>query len=391
MDQPEPIIAIKNTDQSPPVDDCDGGDVGEPDPLDIILTEVRMKPRETIISDSSSSEETSDNEGSVISIASSKDTYSGIPKTKGELSLTDLPPIEDLCISVEEEQCKPIGSIKSIVDSLVVVEAFINVPPLDIDSVLFVDRGKRALGKIFEVVGPVNKPYYTVRFNGSDHVQKFNVNVKETVYCAPQTDYTSYVFISKVMQHKGSDASWKDNNEPPPEYVEYSDDEQEKLAKKNRKRNKKTVPERHVQQQQQQQPPQPQQQQEIPQTLVRQQQPQSPQVYRPQGNAQYQQPVPPVYHHQQQQQQPYPQFQQQQKYPACQPPQQYAQSYQQPQQYPPYLQPQQIYPTYQQPPQQYPLQQHCPPPFLRRKYSRPNNIHSHKKLFSNIIDGISKS
>lgn len=39
-------------------------------------------------------------------------------KTRGELSINDLPPIEDLKISVDEEKCEPVGCIKSIVDTL---------------------------------------------------------------------------------------------------------------------------------------------------------------------------------------------------------------------------------------------------------------------------------
>jgi len=38
-------------------------------------------------------------------------------RTKGELGIEDLPPIEDLDISVEESKCKEIGTIDSIVDS----------------------------------------------------------------------------------------------------------------------------------------------------------------------------------------------------------------------------------------------------------------------------------
>lgn len=45
--------------------------------------------------------------------------------------------------------------------------------------------------------------------------------------------------VSKLMQIKGSDASWKDNNEPPPECLDYSDDEMEKLAKKTHKKKKR--------------------------------------------------------------------------------------------------------------------------------------------------------
>jgi H/ACA ribonucleoprotein complex non-core subunit NAF1 len=50
---------------------------------------------------------------------------------------------------------------------------------LDIDSVLFVDRGKRALGRIFDVFGPVTKPFYAVRFNDSNHIKTFDVQIKD--------------------------------------------------------------------------------------------------------------------------------------------------------------------------------------------------------------------
>jgi len=125
-----------------------------------------------------------------------------------------------------------------VFDVSVIVETFLNQPALDIDSVLFVDRGQRALGRIFDVFGPVNKPYYAVRFNDSDHIKNFNLQIKESVYCAPKTEYSSFVLVSQLLQIKGSDASWKNNNEPPQEYLDYSDDEVEKLAKKNRRQKK---------------------------------------------------------------------------------------------------------------------------------------------------------
>lgn len=118
------------------------------------------------------------------------------------------------------------------------MEAFLNQPALDIDSVLFVDRGKRAIGRIFDVFGPVIKPFYAIRFNDSNHIKKFDLQIKEPVYCAPQTEYASYVMVSQLMKMKGSDASWRDNNEPPCEFLDYSDDEAEKLAKKKRRQKK---------------------------------------------------------------------------------------------------------------------------------------------------------
>ncbi|XP_015377852.1 PREDICTED: H/ACA ribonucleoprotein complex non-core subunit NAF1 [Diuraphis noxia] len=183
----------------------------------------------------------SDNENSIISVSSSTFPKDYV-KTKGELDISDLPPIEDLKISVDEAKCQPVGCIKSVVDTLVIVEAFLNQPALDIDSVLFVDRGKRALGRIFDVFGPVIKPFYAVRFNNSNHIKKFDIQIKEPVYCAPQTEYASYVLVSQLLKMKGSDASWRDNNEPPCEFLDYSDDEAEKLAKKKRRQKKCSQP-----------------------------------------------------------------------------------------------------------------------------------------------------
>lgn len=39
-------------------------------------------------------------------------------KVKGELGLEDLPPIEDLHISVPHDEAKPIGTIKNVVEPL---------------------------------------------------------------------------------------------------------------------------------------------------------------------------------------------------------------------------------------------------------------------------------
>ena len=43
------------------------------------------------------------------------------PRAKGEMTLQDLPPIEDLHISVPHEQCQAIGVIKSVVDPLGII------------------------------------------------------------------------------------------------------------------------------------------------------------------------------------------------------------------------------------------------------------------------------
>ena len=156
-------------------------------------------------------------------------------KTKCESLNSHLPPIEDLHISVPEFECVPLGKISSTVEDLVIVRALPNTPALDLDSVLFLDKGRRPLGKIFDVIGPVTSPFYCVRFNSSQHIKDSNVKVDLEVYCAPRTEHTSFVFLEQLRKMKGSDASWKDDVEPDGEHIDYSDDEEERAARRTRK------------------------------------------------------------------------------------------------------------------------------------------------------------
>lgn len=148
---------------------------------------------------------------------------------------TDLPPVEELQIQVEEKECLELGTITSIVeDQLVLVEAYHNSTPLNIDSILFIERGKKTLGQIFDVIGPVATPIYCVRFNSNDDIIAKGIAVGDKVFCAPRTEHTSYLVLSSIMG-RGSDASWKNDVEPPESLLEYSDDEQERKSRKSKK------------------------------------------------------------------------------------------------------------------------------------------------------------
>lgn len=79
-----------------------------------------------------------------------------------DLGIFDLPPIEDLAISVPEQECITIGKVHNIIDMLVIVAAKQGCPAIDLDSVLFLDHGKQMLGKVLDVFGPVSEPMYMV-------------------------------------------------------------------------------------------------------------------------------------------------------------------------------------------------------------------------------------
>lgn len=114
------------------------------------------------------------------------------------------------------------------------MEALRNSIPLDIDSVLFLDNGKKALGKVFDVIGPVSTPIYCIRFNNHEDIVAKGIAVGDKIFCAPRTEYSQYVILSNIMT-KGSDASWKNDIEPPENLLEYSDDERERKTKRHAK------------------------------------------------------------------------------------------------------------------------------------------------------------
>ncbi|XP_048763866.2 uncharacterized protein LOC125671923 isoform X2 [Ostrea edulis] len=153
-------------------------------------------------------------------------------RTKGELYPDELPPIDELVITVDPNvELVHTGSITGIVGCLAIVKANQSIPPLNENTILFLE-GRVVLGQIFEVFGPVGSPWYSVRFNSTTDIESKSLCCGQKVYCAPKVEnLTNYVFVEHLRQMKGSDASWEDNNEPPSKYVDYSDDEEERRAK----------------------------------------------------------------------------------------------------------------------------------------------------------------
>lgn len=196
--------------------------------------------------DLSSESSDSDDHGSVEDIIDEDCDGNNLlpPRTPGELGLEDLPPIEQLSIRAQVEDLCHLGRIATIIDCLISVQSFKGQAALDLDSVLFLKDGS-PLGLIFEVFGPVKEPRYLIRFNSREEIEERGLKVDLPVYCAPilGAPITSYVFTTDLMKMKGSDASWKHNNEPPEELREFSDDEQEKIFKlKSKSKRKSSTP-----------------------------------------------------------------------------------------------------------------------------------------------------
>ncbi|XP_077427617.1 uncharacterized protein naf1 isoform X2 [Vanacampus margaritifer] len=96
------------------------------------------------------------------------------------------------------------------------------------------------LPEVFEVFGPVSRPLYIMRFNSPDDLSSKGLTLGLIVYYAPDMkEYTGYILLQQLKLLKGSDASWKNDQEPPEEALDYSDDEKEQQAKRKLKNPKK--------------------------------------------------------------------------------------------------------------------------------------------------------
>ncbi|GFU80424.1 retrovirus-related Pol polyprotein from transposon 412 [Trichonephila clavipes] len=110
----------------------------------------------------------------------------------------ELPPVEDLQISVQENELEKLGEITGIVDKLVVIHSFENLPALDEGSVLFLSATK-PLGKVYEVFGPVSKPFYSVRFNSNKAIVEKGITLHTFVLYTPKKDDLAlYVLIDQL-------------------------------------------------------------------------------------------------------------------------------------------------------------------------------------------------
>ncbi|XP_059607915.1 H/ACA ribonucleoprotein complex non-core subunit NAF1 [Phlebotomus argentipes] len=215
----------------------------ESGPEEVVITNTTTYREAPQVIEDSSNDEASDNpsdeesEGKPKAPNQPSRHRTGI-KAKGELDLVDLPPIEELNINVREEECLLLGRILSIVEQMVLVEATRGGAVLDLDTVLFVERGHRVLGRIFDVLGPIDQPIYCIRFNSPAEIKSKAFTTGMEVFWVAKPEHSSIVVVPNLMQQKGSDASWEHDIEPPEGCLDYSDDEQEKASRRSRKQHK---------------------------------------------------------------------------------------------------------------------------------------------------------
>ena len=84
------------------------------------------------------------------------------------------------------------------------------------DESLIFRSDRKPIGLIFETFGPVKRPFYSIRFNCMDDLNRFNLTNSDAVYYSP--DFSELVATAKLLRQKGCDASWEDDKECPIKY-----------------------------------------------------------------------------------------------------------------------------------------------------------------------------
>lgn len=106
----------------------------------------------------------------------------------------------------ESTPIAPVGTIFSVIDKTVVVQTQTHGNVLDMESLLVLTDEKVVLGEVFETFGPVDRPFYSVRFNSVDEIPSGAKSGARVAY-VPSYARTQLVQVEKLKLLKGTDAS----------------------------------------------------------------------------------------------------------------------------------------------------------------------------------------
>ncbi|KAI8328784.1 Gar1/Naf1 RNA binding region-domain-containing protein [Chlamydoabsidia padenii] len=157
----------------------------------------------------------------------------GIPVSTNEL--TDITIERPEFVVTESTVVELVGTIFSVIDKTVVVQSHTTPFVLDMESLLVMEDGRTILGEVFETFGPVDRPFYSVRFNTVDEIPQNAVKGAKVSY-VPGYERTRLVQVEKLKLIKGTDASNRYDEEAGDDEIEFSDDEQEMAYKQYKKK-----------------------------------------------------------------------------------------------------------------------------------------------------------
>ncbi|KAL5269780.1 hypothetical protein ACHWQZ_G003295 [Mnemiopsis leidyi] len=114
--------------------------------------------------------------------------------------LETFPEVEiiDLTLS-ESEEIILLGKVFKIVEDFVVVNSCCFDKVLDLDSMIF-NADRKCIGYVFEVLGQVKEPYYSIRFNTNSDIEALGLRLNQELFYSPNERYSRYVIVDLLRE-----------------------------------------------------------------------------------------------------------------------------------------------------------------------------------------------
>ncbi|KAK0102056.1 hypothetical protein ONS95_001143 [Cadophora gregata] len=119
-----------------------------------------------------------------------------------------------------------VGNVEHIVENVLVIKAKTSGEnrALESGSVLCLED-RSVIGVVAEILGPVQKPLYSVMFTNAGEIAEAGLSLGTKVFYSEK--HSTFVFTQALKAYKGSDASNLHDEEVGDEEMEFSDDEAE--------------------------------------------------------------------------------------------------------------------------------------------------------------------
>ncbi|KAI9506278.1 hypothetical protein GGI25_002276 [Coemansia spiralis] len=153
------------------------------------------------------------------------------PATRNEIVDPEITRPAVAQVPIEELQL--LGTIHTRVDASVLIRSAVSgeASVLDTGSLVCFGDGT-TMGLVFDVFGPITRPWYAVRFASASEIDERCQKATE-VFFAPV--WATVVSTQGLRALRGTDASNEYDEEAGSDHMEFSDDEAERLFKKSKK------------------------------------------------------------------------------------------------------------------------------------------------------------
>lgn len=241
-----------SSDEESDGDDVDGDD--DDDESDVSKSEKELESGSSSYSDSDSDSDSSSDSDSCDSDSESEDNndndkYNDLEDeinegdentpivSKNEILDFKVPSIPNDYKIEEDAKIQYIGFISGVVDKNVLVKASMSAEYNVLnEGTIFCFEDRTPVGLLYEVIGRLQSPVYTIRFNTSEEAENFKDKKGSKIFYVESS--AEFLSTQHIRQFKGTDASNWHDEEIPEEEQEFSDDEKEALSKKNKKKKK---------------------------------------------------------------------------------------------------------------------------------------------------------